>query len=125
MVVYTERGTAGLLRALTRRPRASSSWSTTAALFETTKLTPREQICTVGGERGVERKHLDIPISADKRCGPLGQALGHAATPRTPSSPRATSCVPTWSTVASRLGFNDNVPFDAGRSGRASQRALQ
>ena len=82
ILVYTDRaaggGSTGLLSSA-RAPAASVfKLVTTAALFESTKLTPREQICTVGGERGVERKHLEIPTSAEARCAPLGQALGHS-----------------------------------------------
>jgi cell division protein FtsI/penicillin-binding protein 2 len=113
VVVYTERGSAGLLRGAHAPAASVFKLVTTAALFETTKLTPREQICTVGGERGVERKHLDIPISADKRCGPLGQALGHSRNAAYAQLATRHLLRTDLIEVASRLGFNDNVPFDA------------
>jgi peptidoglycan glycosyltransferase len=113
VVVYTERGFAGLLRGAHAPAASVFKLVTTAALFETTKLTPREQVCTIGGERGVERKHLDIPISADKRCGPLGQALGHSRNAAYAQLATRHLLRSDLVEVASRLGFNENVPFDA------------
>jgi peptidoglycan glycosyltransferase len=113
VVVYTERGSGGLLRDAVAPSASVFKLVTTAALFETTKLTPREQICTVGGERGVERKHLDIPLTPDKRCGPLAQALGYSRNAAYAQLATRHLLRTDLIEIASRLGFNENVPFDA------------
>lgn len=51
---------------------------TTAALFEHSKVNPTTEFCFLGGERRIEREHLDAPHDPKARCAPFGQALGHS-----------------------------------------------
>ncbi|HEV8248053.1 MAG TPA: penicillin-binding transpeptidase domain-containing protein, partial [Polyangiaceae bacterium] len=82
LIVYAERSQharSSTLLTTARAPAASVfKLVTTAALFETTTLTPNEEVCTLGGERAIERRHLDAPKQGDMRCAPFSQALGHS-----------------------------------------------
>ncbi|HET7541912.1 MAG TPA: penicillin-binding transpeptidase domain-containing protein [Polyangiaceae bacterium] len=85
---------------------------TTAALFETTSLSPKEQICISGGAHGIERRHLDAPRGDATECSPFGYAIGYSknavfaqlATHRLLRSDLVDT--------AQALGFNGLVPFD-------------
>ncbi|MEI9939348.1 MAG: penicillin-binding transpeptidase domain-containing protein [Pseudomonadota bacterium] len=85
---------------------------TTAALFETTSLSPAEQVCISGGTHGIERRHLDAPRGDAIECSPFAYAIGYSknavfaqlATHRL----LRTGLVDT----AQALGFNGLVPFD-------------
>ncbi|HYP78608.1 MAG TPA: penicillin-binding transpeptidase domain-containing protein [Polyangiaceae bacterium] len=85
---------------------------TTAALFETTSLSPKEQVCISGGTHGIERRHLDAPRGDAIDCSPFAYAIGYSknavfaqlATHRL----LRTGLVDT----AQALGFNGLVPFD-------------
>src|SRR3954462_7794804 len=85
---------------------------TTAALFETTTLSPKEQVCISGGLHGIERRHLDAPRGAGIECSPFLYAIGFSrnavfaqlATHRLLRS----GLVDT----AQALGFNGQVPFE-------------
>ncbi len=114
--VFTERGRGaapGLL--LGARAPAASVFKlvTTAALFETSGLTPRDEVCTVGGERGVERRHLEAPKTGDIRCAPFSQALGHSRNAAYAQLVTRHLLRSDLLAVAGRVGFNGNVPFDA------------
>ncbi len=85
---------------------------TTAALFETTSITPRDQVCISGGMHGIERRHLDEPHGDATECAPFHYAIGFSknavfaqlATHRLLRS----GLVDT----AAALGFNGLVPFE-------------
>jgi cell division protein FtsI/penicillin-binding protein 2 len=85
---------------------------TTAALFETTTLSPHDQICISGGMHGIERRHLDPPHDNATECAPFAYAIGYSknavfaqlATHRLLRS----SLIET----AQALGFNGRVPFE-------------
>ncbi len=112
VLVFTERGQSGLLTAA-RAPAASVfKLVTTAALFETTPLTPADEICTLGGERAVERRHLEAPKTGDIRCAPFGQALGHSRNAAYAQVVTRLLLRKDLIEVAGRIGFNENVPFD-------------
>lgn len=51
---------------------------TTAALFQHTEVSPDTKVCFVGGERSIERVHLDAPRDRGARCAPFKSALGHS-----------------------------------------------
>lgn len=51
---------------------------TTAALFEHTNVQPTTSVCFQGGERSIERVHLDAPADPRARCAPFKNALGHS-----------------------------------------------
>lgn len=85
---------------------------TTAALFETTSITPKDQVCISGGMHGIERRHLDEPHGDATECAPFHYAVGFSknavfaqlATHRLLRS----GLVDT----AAALGFNGLVPFE-------------
>ncbi|HEY4157855.1 MAG TPA: penicillin-binding transpeptidase domain-containing protein [Polyangiaceae bacterium] len=86
---------------------------TTAALFETTSVTPADPVCIAGGLHGIERRHLDAPQGGEAiECAPFRYALGYSknavyaqlATHRL----RRDDLLGT----AEALGFNGRVPFD-------------
>ncbi|MCH2109164.1 MAG: hypothetical protein MK135_07535, partial [Polyangiaceae bacterium] len=49
---------------------------TTAALYENSPLTPGQKICTQGGQRRIERRHLMPASGPEAICSPFAQALG-------------------------------------------------
>jgi penicillin-binding protein A len=85
---------------------------TTAALFETTTLSPKEQVCISGGIHGIERRHLDVPHGDATECSPFHYAIGYSknavfaqlATHRL----LRTGLVDT----AEAIGFNRTLPFE-------------
>jgi len=85
---------------------------TTAALFETTSLSPKEQICVSGGTHGIERRHLDAPRGAAIECSPFASAIGHSK--NAVFAQLATHRLLRNGLVdtAQALGFNGLVPFD-------------
>jgi len=85
---------------------------TTAALFETTSLTPQEQICISGGAHGIERRHLDAPRGNATECSPFGYAIGYSK--NAVFAQLATHRLLRQDLVdtAQALGFNALVPFE-------------
>ncbi|HEX3854827.1 MAG TPA: penicillin-binding transpeptidase domain-containing protein [Polyangiaceae bacterium] len=85
---------------------------TTAALFETTTLSPHDEVCIAGGMHDIERRHLDAPRGEGVECSPFAYAIGFSknavfaqlATHRLLRS----SLIDT----AHALGFNGHVPFE-------------
>ena len=85
---------------------------TTAALFETTTLSPHDSVCISGGLHDIERRHLDPPHGGAIECAPFAYAIGFSknavfaqlATHRLLRS----SLIDT----ARALGFNGRVPFE-------------
>ncbi len=85
---------------------------TTAALFETTTLSPKELVCISGGMHGIERRHLDVPHGDATECSPFRYAIGYSknavfaqlATHRL----LRTGLVDT----AEAIGFNGTLPFE-------------
>jgi len=85
---------------------------TTAALFETTQLSPNEQVCISGGSHGIERRHLDAPRGAAIECSPFSSAIGYSK--NAVFAQLATHRLLRNGLVdtAQALGFNGAVPFD-------------
>ena len=85
---------------------------TTAALFETTTLTPTESVCISGGAHGIERRHLDAPRGNAIECSPFGYAIGYSK--NAVFAQLATHRLLRRDLVdtAEALGFNGLVPFD-------------
>jgi len=85
---------------------------TTAALFETTSITPKDEVCISGGMHGIERRHLDAPHGDATECAPFHYAIGFSknavfaqlATHRLLRSDLVDT--------AAALGFNGLVPFE-------------
>ncbi|HVJ19556.1 MAG TPA: penicillin-binding transpeptidase domain-containing protein [Polyangiaceae bacterium] len=114
--VFTERGrngSPGLLLGASAPAASVFKLVTTAALFENTALTPRDEVCTVGGERGVERRHLDAPRGGDIRCAPFSQALGHSRNAVYAQLVTRHLQRSDLIDLAGRVGFNGKIPFDA------------
>lgn len=84
---------------------------TTAALLETTELGPRDEVCTAGGLRSIERIHLEVPTGA-RDCAPFGQALGHSRNAVFAQLAVRRLLRADLLETAERLGFNSAVPFD-------------
>jgi penicillin-binding protein A len=87
---------------------------TTTALFETTSLTPQDEVCISGGMHGIERRHLDPARGPKSECGPFAWALGHSknavfAQLATHRLTRADLV-----STAERLGFNAKLSLDDG-----------
>ncbi|HLV68789.1 MAG TPA: penicillin-binding transpeptidase domain-containing protein [Polyangiaceae bacterium] len=85
---------------------------TTAALFEHGRATPKDVVCTLGGDRGVEREHLDPPRDPRARCGTLFQALGHSRNAVFAQLATRHLLRTDLLATAESLGFNGPVPFD-------------
>jgi penicillin-binding protein A len=85
---------------------------TTAALYETAKLTPSERVCIAGGSRAIERRHLDPPRDGDIRCAPFFQALGHSKNAVYAQLATHRLLRNDLIETAERIGFNGTVPFD-------------
>lgn len=85
---------------------------TTAALFETTSLSPQEQVCISGGAHGIERRHLDAPRGNGVECSPFVYAIGYSK--NAVFAQLATHRLLRNGLVdtAQALGFNGFVPFD-------------
>lgn len=85
---------------------------TTAALFEHGRAAPSDVVCTVGGDRGIEREHLDPPRGPGARCETLVQALGHSRNAAFAQLATRHLLRTDLLETAECLGFNGNVPFD-------------
>jgi cell division protein FtsI/penicillin-binding protein 2 len=85
---------------------------TTAALYETAKLTPSERVCIAGGSRAIERRHLDPPRNGQIRCAPFFQALGHSKNAVYAQLATHRLLRNDLIETAERIGFNGSVPFD-------------
>ncbi len=86
---------------------------TSAALLERSRVTPDKRVCISGGLRSVERRHLDPPRSAGVSCGPFASALGHSRNAVYAQLVTRYLMRQDLIDVASRFGFNGDVPFDA------------
>ncbi len=86
---------------------------TTAALFETTTLSPRDEVCISGGTHGIERRHLDAPRGAEPReCSPFAYAIGHSKNAVFAQLATHRLLRSSLLETAQALGFNGHVPFD-------------
>ena len=85
---------------------------TTAALFETTTLSPKEQVCISGGMHGIERRHLDPPHGDATECAPFHYAIGFSK--NAVFAQLATHRLLRAGLVdtAQAIGFNGLLPFE-------------
>ncbi|MEP7049666.1 MAG: penicillin-binding transpeptidase domain-containing protein [Pseudomonadota bacterium] len=85
---------------------------TTAALFETTTLSPHDAVCISGGMHGIERRHLDPPHGDATECAPFAYAIGYSK--NAVFAQLATHRLLRNSLIdtAQALGFNGRVPFE-------------
>jgi penicillin-binding protein A len=87
---------------------------TTTALFETTSLTPQEQVCINGGMHGIERRHLDPGRGPGTECGPFAWALGHSKNAVFAQLATRLLTRDALLRTAERLGFNAKLAIDDG-----------
>ena len=87
---------------------------TTTALFETTSLTPQEQVCINGGVHGIERRHLEPARGPGTECGRFAWALGHSKNAVFAQLATRLLTRDDLLKTAERLGFNGKLPLDDG-----------
>ena len=87
---------------------------TTAALFETTPLSPQDQVCISGGTHGIERRHLEPARGAGVECGRFAWALGHSKNAVFAQLATRLLTRDDLLATAERLGFNTRLPLDGG-----------
>jgi cell division protein FtsI/penicillin-binding protein 2 len=85
---------------------------TTAALFETTSLSPKETICISGGTHGIERRHLDPPRGDASDCSPFGYAIGYSKNAVFAQLATHRLLRSGLIDTARALGFNGYAPFE-------------
>lgn len=85
---------------------------TTAALLEAGGVEPAERVCTSGGVKSIERRHLDAPRGGEQLCAPFSQALGHSRNAVYAQLATRRLARQDLIDVAQRIGFNSLVPFD-------------
>lgn len=86
---------------------------TTGALFEHTRVSPDTRVCFIGGERQIDRRHLDRPRGAEARCAPFFSALGHSWNAVYAQLATQHLMRTDLQDTALQMGFNEEVPFDA------------
>jgi penicillin-binding protein A len=85
---------------------------TTAALFETTTLSPKESVCISGGMHGIERRHLDPPRGDATECSPFEYAIGYSKNAVFAQLATHRLLRSDLLDTAQALGFNGSVPFE-------------
>ncbi len=86
---------------------------TTAALLEHGKVSPSHKVCISGGERRIERHHLEAPKSAPQQCNLFVSALGHSRNAAYAQLVTRHLMHGDLLSTAERMGLNAPVPFDA------------
>ncbi len=86
---------------------------TTTALLEKTSILPKSRVCIYGGERGIERQHLDPPPPEHARCGLFQAALGFSRNAVFAQLATHHLMRDDLLATAEQLGFNQNFAFDA------------
>jgi cell division protein FtsI/penicillin-binding protein 2 len=87
---------------------------TSAALLEKAHVPPKQVVCTAGGTRSVERKHLEAPRRGNALCAPFRSALGHSRNAVYAQLVTRYLMRDDLVSTAERFGFNQAVPFDGG-----------
>ena len=86
---------------------------TAAALLEKAQIPPQTRVCTSGGQRGIERRHLEPPEQGqDRLCAPFSDALGHSRNAVFAQLATRHLMRSDLVDMAAELGFNQAVPFD-------------
>lgn len=84
---------------------------TAAALLEHAHVSPKLKVCTDGGHRRVERKHLEPAKGAHALCAPFGTALGHSRNAVFAQLATRFLMRDQLAETAERFGFNRDLPF--------------
>ena len=85
---------------------------TTAALFETTTLSPKESVCISGGTHGIERRHLDVPHGDATECSPFHYAIGYSKNAVFAQLATHRLLRAGLIETAQAIGFNGYLPFE-------------
>jgi cell division protein FtsI/penicillin-binding protein 2 len=85
---------------------------TTTALFEHTDVEPSTRVCFLGGERSIEREHLEPPHDPRARCAPFKIALGHSWNAVYAQLATQDLMRDQLLQTADNLGFNHDLDFD-------------
>lgn len=98
---------------LDSKPPAASVFKlvTTAALLERGYVKPKREVCTVGGLRRIERRHLDAPKKGTAHCAPFFSALGHSRNAVFAQLATHHLMRDDLELMANRIGFNSSLPF--------------
>jgi cell division protein FtsI/penicillin-binding protein 2 len=85
---------------------------TTTALFESTELSPQDEVCINGGMHGIERRHLEPARGPGTECGRFAWALGNSK--NAVFAQLATRMLTRSDLIqtAERLGFNAKLSLD-------------
>lgn len=99
---------------LRRRYPAASLFKlvTTSALLERAHLPLDTEVCTAGGERRLERRHLDPPHDRAATCTHFAHALGHSRNAVYAQLVTRHLARDDLVEAARALGFAGDVPFD-------------
>ncbi len=84
---------------------------TAAALLEHARVSPKLRVCTDGGHRRIERKHLEAAKGAHALCAPFGSALGHSRNAVFAQLATRFLMHDQLAETAERFGFNHDLPF--------------
>jgi penicillin-binding protein A len=87
---------------------------TTTALFESTTLSPQDEVCIQGGMRGIERRHLEPARGPGTECGRFAWALGHSKNAVFAQLATRLLTRDDLLHTAERLGFNGKLSLDDG-----------
>lgn len=87
---------------------------TTTALFESTPISPADQVCINGGVHGIERRHLEPARGEGAQCGRFAWALGHSKNAVFAQLATRLLTRDALMATAERLGFNAKLPIDDG-----------
>ncbi len=85
---------------------------TAAALLEHGKLAPGRTVCTQGGERRIDRQHLEAPKAGAALCAPFGSALGHSRNAVFAQLATRYLMRDQLAETAAQLGFDQPLAFD-------------
>ncbi|MBX3126746.1 MAG: hypothetical protein KF718_08505 [Polyangiaceae bacterium] len=86
---------------------------TTAALLTHGGVNPKQSVCIAGGERRIERRHLEPPRGGEIQCNSFGTALGHSRNAAYAQLATRHLMRSDLVYMAERMGLNAKVPFDA------------
>jgi penicillin-binding protein A len=87
---------------------------TTTALFESTSVTPQDEVCINGGVHGIERRHLEPAHGPGSECGRFAWALGHSKNAVFAQLATRLLTRDVLMGTAERLGFNSKLLLDDG-----------
>jgi cell division protein FtsI/penicillin-binding protein 2 len=85
---------------------------TTAALLESHAVSPGDEVCTIGGLRSIERRHLEPARGKGAQCDRFDHALGHSRNAVFAQLVTRHLAREDLLKMGGLFGFNGRVPFD-------------